>query len=181
MIRVHTQQFGDAPEHTGDPRRRYMAPGELRAWDKSVRKFARLPDVTRDALRHHWAAQLRLTRTFADAGVPMIAGTDACGAAHIIPGFSLHDEFDLLAEAGLAPLTILRMTTTEPARFLGEPEASGRVAPGMPADLVLLDEDPLTDHTALRRIAGVLREGSWWSRADLDTVLERVAAAPGAR
>ncbi|WTO73158.1 amidohydrolase family protein [Streptomyces sp. NBC_00209] len=95
--------------------------------------------------------------------------------------FSLHDEFDLLAEAGLAPPAILRMTTTEPARFLGEAGSSGRVAPGMPAGLVLLAENPLTDHTALRRIAGVLREGSWWSRADLGTVLERVAAAPGAR
>uniref|UniRef100_A0AAU3GL59 Amidohydrolase family protein n=1 Tax=Streptomyces sp. NBC_01401 TaxID=2903854 RepID=A0AAU3GL59_9ACTN len=181
MRRVHTQQFGDSPEHTEDPRRRYMAPGELRAWDRSSRKFARLPAVTRDALHHHWDAQLRMTRTFADAGVPMVTGTDACGAAGIIPGFSLHDEFGHLAEAGIDPLTILRMTTTEPARFLGDEGASGRVLPGMPADLVLLTEDPLVDHTALRRIAGVMREGSWWSRADLDAVLERVAAEPGAR
>lgn len=53
--------------------------------------------------------------------------------------------------------------------------------PACRADLVLLTEDPLVDHTALRRIAGVMREGSWWSRADLDAVLERVAAEPGAR
>jgi imidazolonepropionase-like amidohydrolase len=165
LIRVHTQQFGDSPEHTEDPRRRYMAPSELRAWDKSAGKFARLPDATRMALRGHWAAQLRMTKTFADAGVPMVAGTDACGAAGIIPGFSLHDEFDHLAEAGLGPLTILRMTTTEPARFLGEDGAFGRVVPGLPADLVLLDQDPLLHHSALRRIAGVMRDGSWWSRA----------------
>ncbi|MFJ8868926.1 amidohydrolase family protein [Streptomyces sp. NPDC102473] len=180
LIRVHTQQFGDSPEHTEDPRRRYMAPEELRSWDKSAKKFAKLPDATRKALRSHWAAQLRMTKTFADAGVPMVSGTDACGAAGIIPGFSLHDEFDHLAEAGLDPLTILRMTTTEPARFLGEQGASGRVVPGMPADLVLLDEDPLEDHTALRKITGVMRDGSWWSRADLDAVLERIAAKPGA-
>ncbi|MFI5761847.1 amidohydrolase family protein [Streptomyces sp. NPDC051563] len=180
LIRVHTQQFGDSPEHTADPRRRYMAPSELRAWDKSARKFARLPDSTRGALRGHWAAQLRMTKTFADAGVPMVAGTDACGAAGIIPGFSLHDEFDHLAEAGLDPLTILRMTTTEPARFLGEEGAFGRIAAGLPADLVLLDEDPLQHHTALRKIAGVMRDGSWWSRAELDAVLDRIAAKPGA-
>ncbi|MFD7769153.1 amidohydrolase family protein [Streptomyces sp. NPDC059787] len=180
LIRVHTQQFGDSREHTADPRRRYMAPEELRAWDKSARKFSRLPDATREALRGHWAAQLRMTRTFADAGVPMVAGSDACGAAGIIPGFGLHDEFDHLAEAGLDPLTILRMATTEPARFLGEEGSFGRVVPGMPADLVLLDQDPLRDHTALHLIAGVMRDGSWWSRADLDAVLERVAAKPGA-
>ncbi|MET7507198.1 amidohydrolase family protein [Streptomyces albidoflavus] len=180
LIRVHTQQFGDAPAHTQDPRRRYMAPAELRAWDKSARKFAKLPEATRAALRGHWDAQLRMTKTFADAGVPMVAGTDACGAAGIIPGFALHDEFDHLAEAGLDPLTILRMTTTEVARFLGEEGRFGRVATGMPADLVLLEEDPLADHTALRRIAGVLRGGAWWDRAGLDAVLERVAGRPGA-
>ncbi|WP_406314445.1 amidohydrolase family protein [Streptosporangium sp. NBC_01639] len=180
LIRVHTQQFGDSPQHAEDPRRRYMAPRELRAWDKSAKKFSKLPDGTRTALRNHWTAQLRMTKTFADAGVPMVVGTDACGAAGIIPGFALHDEFDHLAEAGLDPLTILRMTTTEPARFLGEEGAFGRVIPGMPADLVLLKEDPLEDHTALRKIAGVMRDGSWWSRADLDAVLQRVAAKPGA-
>ncbi|MGW8328920.1 amidohydrolase family protein [Streptomyces sp. NPDC055897] len=180
LIRVHTQQFGDSTEHTEDPRRRYMAAEELRAWDKSAKKFSKLPDVTRNALHHHWAAQLRMTKTFADAGVPMVAGTDACGAAGVIPGFALHDEFDHLAEAGLDPLTILRMTTTEPARFLDEEGEFGRVAAGMPADLVLLDGDPLESHTALREIAGVMRAGSWWSRAELDAVLERVAAKPGA-
>ncbi|GAA1369442.1 amidohydrolase family protein [Streptomyces beijiangensis] len=180
LIRVHTQQFGDSPEHTEDPRRRYMASGELRAWDKSAKKFSKLPDVTRDALHGHWAAQLRMTKTFADAGVPMVAGTDACGAAGIIPGFSLHDEFGHLAEAGLDPLTILRMTTIEAARFLGEEGEFGQVAVGMPADLVILDEDPLEDHIALTKIAGVMRNGSWWSRADLDAVVERIAAKPGA-
>ncbi|MFE6365685.1 amidohydrolase family protein [Streptomyces sp. NPDC057806] len=180
LIRVHTQQFGDSPEHTADPRRRYMAPEELRAWDKSARKFAKLPDATRTALRGHWAAQLRLTKTFADAGVPMVAGSDACGAAGIIPGFALHDEFDYLAEARLDPLTIVRMATTEPARFLGEDGTFGRVVAGMPADLVLLERDPLLDHTALHRIAGVMRDGSWWPRAELDAILDCVAARPGA-
>ncbi|WP_405911630.1 amidohydrolase family protein [Streptomyces sp. NBC_00963] len=180
LIRVHTQQFADSPEHTQDPRRRYMAPEELRTWDKSAKKFAKLPDLTRNALHNHWSAQLRMTKTFADAGVPMVAGTDACGAAGVIPGFALHDEFDHLAEAGLDPLTILRTTTTEPARFLGEEGRFGRVVTGMPADLVLLDEDPLEDHTALREIAGVMRDGSWWSRAELDAILERIAARPGA-
>ncbi|MHA6757872.1 amidohydrolase family protein [Streptacidiphilus sp. PAMC 29251] len=121
-----------------------------------------------------------MIKTFADAGVPMVAGTDACGAIGVIPGFALHDEFDYLAEAGLDPLAILRMTTTEPARFLGREAAFGRILPGMPADLVLLAEDPLEDHHALHKIAGVMRDGSWWSRADLDAVLERIAANPGA-
>ena len=181
LIRIHTQQFGDSPEHTEDPRRRYLAPDELRTWDRSADKFAGLPQTTRDALAEHWDAQLRLTKAFADAGVPMLAGTDASGAAGVIPGFALHDEFDLLALAGLEPLAILRSTTSEAARFLGIEDRAGRVAPGYAADAVLLGEDPLADHSALHAIAGVLRAGSWWPRDDLDAVLAAVEDAPGAR
>jgi hypothetical protein len=38
----------------------------------------------------------------------------ACGAAGVIPGFALHDEFGDLAAAELDPLTISRIVTTEP-------------------------------------------------------------------
>lgn len=181
LIRIHTQQFGDSSEHTADPRRRYMAPDELRTWDSSAEKFAKLPQATREALHEHWDAQLRLTGALADAGVPLLAGTDACGAAGVIPGFALHDEFDLLARAGLGPLAILRSTTSDAATFLGIEDTAGRIATGYAADAVLLRQDPLADHAALHSVEGVLRGGGWWSRADLDAVLAAVAAAPGAR
>lgn len=181
LIRLHTQQFPNAPEHRQDERRRYIAPDELRAWDKSARKFADLPSETRDTLESHWATQLRLVKLLADAGVPMIAGTDADGAAGVIPGFALHDEFAHLAAAGLSPVQILRTATSDAARFLGIDGRSGRVAPGYQADAVLLTADPLASHTALARIDGVIRGGSFWDRAGLDTTLDAVAAAPGAR
>lgn len=181
LIRLHTQQFADAPEHTADPRRAFMAHDEVRSWDRSERRFRRLPADTRAALSGHWRTQLELTRVFAQQGVPMVTGTDACTAAGVIPGFALHDEFDLLAEAGLDPATILKMTTTEPARMLGDADAFGRVEPGQPADLVLLDRNPLVDHTALHTIEGVMRDGRWWPRAALDEILSRIAASPGAR
>jgi imidazolonepropionase-like amidohydrolase len=178
LIRLHTQQFPDNPAHADDPRLRFIDPAEVARWRKSAAKFARLPEETRQALRAHWPAELRLTRVLADAGVPLLAGTDANGAGFVIPGFALHDEFDLLAAAGLTPGQILRMTTLAPARFFGLEAAAGRVAPGYHADLVLLGGDPLDSHQALHDITGVVRGGSLWSRAGLDAAVARVAARP---
>lgn len=180
LIRLHTQQFPDAPEHGADPRLRYVAPGEVARWRKSAAKFAALPEATRLVLQAHWPAQLRLTKALADAGVPLLAGTDANGAGFVIPGFALHDEFDLLADAGLAPLAILRSATTAPARFFGLSAEAGQVAPGYRADLVLLASDPLASHRALRDITAVARAGQLWSRSALDAVLTRVKASPTA-
>jgi len=117
----------------------------------------------------------------ADAGVPLLAGTDANGAGWVIPGFALHDEFDLLAEAGLGPLTILQAATLAPARFFGLSAEAGQVAPGYRADLVLLASDPAASHRALRDITAVVRAGQLWSRASLDAVLARVEASPTTR
>lgn len=181
LVRLHTQQFPDSDEHTADPRRDYMRRDELRAWDRSLKHFLKLPTETRDVLAAHWDAQLRLTGEFARLGVPMVTGTDSCGATGVIPGFALHDEFDYLAEAGVSARQILQMTTTEAARSIGKPKAFGRVTPGQPADLVLLDRDPTLDHTALHTIEGVMRGGHWWGRPELDAILARVAATHGAR
>jgi imidazolonepropionase-like amidohydrolase len=181
LIRLHTQQFPDQPEHSADPRLRFIAPGETARWRKSAAKFAALPDQTRQALRAHWPAELRLTKALSDAGVPLLAGTDANGAGWVIPGFALHDEFDLLADAGLAPLRILQAATSAPARFFGLGAVAGQVAPGYRADLVLLGSDPLADHKALHDITAVVRAGELWSRADLDGILDRVEAAPTVR
>ena len=48
---------------------------------------------------------------------------------------------------------------------------------GKRADLVLLDKNPLEDITNTRLISGVMVRGRWYSRADLDTMLEEVAKA----
>lgn len=181
LIRLHTQQFPNAPEHAQDPRWKYVDPAQRKSWAKSAAKFAELPEATRRTLAEHWDAQLRLTKVLAEAGVPMIAGTDANGAYGVIPGAALHDEFGLLAEAGLSPEQILRMATSAAAEFFGRSDHSGAVAAGFAADAVLLSANPLEDHAALSAIEGVLRAGQWWDRASLDRVLDAVAADPGVR
>jgi imidazolonepropionase-like amidohydrolase len=90
-----------------------------------------------------------------EAGVPILAGTDANdspGTPSRVPhGDSLHHELELLVDAGLSPLDALRAATSRPARYFGLPDR-GSIEPGLRADLVLIGDDPLQDIRATRSI-----------------------------
>jgi imidazolonepropionase-like amidohydrolase len=100
----------------------------------------------------------RLVHSIRLIGLPLLAGTDL-GSYGITPGQSLHDELELLVDAGFTPAEVLRFATLAPAQFLGLDDSLGQVAPGHLADLVLLQADPLADIRNTRRIAAVIRAG----------------------
>lgn len=91
-------------------------------------------------------------------GIPILAGTDANSApgspSHIPHGQSLHDELELLVQAGMSTVEALRAATSSPAQLFGLTDR-GSVRPGMRADLVLVDGDPLADIRATRAIRAV--------------------------
>ena len=98
-----------------------------------------------------------LTRSLIPAGVRLLAGTDAPnpGTAH---GVSLHGELELLVRAGLTPTAALAAATSEPAAVFGLADR-GRIAPGLRADLLLVDGDATRDVRTTRRIAMVWKGG----------------------
>ncbi|MEW2038313.1 amidohydrolase family protein, partial [Streptomyces sp. NPDC005534] len=176
LIRVRTQELCDDPAFADDPDLRFMGDATVRAWKAAARKFAAFPPEARETFRAVYRRQLELTKLFDDAGVPMLAGSDCSGAAWVVPGASLHHEFDELARAGLAPLRVLQMATLRAAEFLDATDTMGTVEPGKRADLVLLDADPVESVDHLHRIAGVVRAGRHYGKADLDALKARVAA-----
>ena len=93
-----------------------------------------------------------------EAGVPIGAGTDT-PIALAIPGYSLHSELEVLVAAGLTPLEALGAATVQPARFFSLEDEMGAIAPGMRADLVLLDANPLADIGNTRIIDRVIARG----------------------
>jgi imidazolonepropionase-like amidohydrolase len=116
----------------------------------------------------------RLVKAFRAAGVPMVAGSDTL-ASGVVAGFSLHDELELLVDAGLTNEEALAAATRLPAVWLGVDSDRGTVEAGKRADLVLLDADPLLDIRHTRRIAGVFVGGRWVDRAQLDAMLADLA------
>jgi hypothetical protein len=123
---------------------------------------ASFPRTPGGAPRSYAAAEAAV-RQLRAAGVPILAGTDAGnpGTSH---GAALHRELELLVRAGLTPAEALAAATGLTARHFRLADR-GRIAPGLRADLLLVEGDPTADVTATRAIVGVWKAGVAMDRA----------------
>ncbi|MDX1291929.1 MAG: amidohydrolase family protein [Hyphomonas sp.] len=115
-----------------------------------------------------------LLDAFLEAGVPIMAGTDANVPVRV-PGFSLHEELVALQATGMSPAQILASATSVPGEFMGM--STGSIRPGQKASLVLLRDSPLEDIGATDAIEMVVIGGRVLDRQDLDRMLDAVKAA----
>jgi imidazolonepropionase-like amidohydrolase len=125
--------------------------------------------------------ELEVVNVMHRAGVPFLAGTDTASGVYIFPGFSLHEELQRFVAAGFTPLEALQTATLNPAKFLGLEDQLGTIERGKLADLLLLDANPLDDIGNTQKIAGVVANGRYFSRADLDKMLADVEKAAKAK
>ncbi len=117
---------------------------------------------------------VQLVKVFKEAGIPMVAGTDA-GTSGIVWGYSLHDELELLVDAGLTTEEALVSATRLPATWLEIDDKIGTIEIGKFADLVLLDKNPIENIENTRKISGVFVNGKWISKEKIDTMLSDLA------
>jgi imidazolonepropionase-like amidohydrolase len=121
--------------------------------------------------------ELEVVQMLHRAGVPFLAGTDTPPGVYIFPGFSLHEELQRFVDAGFTPLEALQTATLNAARFFGMEKQSGTIEEGKLADTVLLAGNPLIDIKNTQKIAGVIANGRYYSRAELDKMLTGVEKA----
>jgi imidazolonepropionase-like amidohydrolase len=88
-------------------------------------------------------------------GVPVAFGTDATVFPH---GLNAR-EFFVLVSLGMKPLDAIRAATTSAAQLIGWSDRVGRIAPGMYADVIAVEGDPLQDITVLERVKFVMKGG----------------------
>ncbi|HXF96269.1 MAG TPA: amidohydrolase family protein [Gemmatimonadales bacterium] len=166
---------------TGDPdtlaRRPELAyvPPQWRAnWTQQLAGMRRNnPDVAAGA--RVAALRRRVLKALADGGARIVFGTDS-PQLFSVPGFSIHHEIRAMREAGLTPFQILESGTRRVAEYFGATDDFGVVAPGMRADLVLLNGNPLEDLSRLQGPAGVMVAGRWLPDSEIRLRLERIAA-----
>ncbi len=99
-------------------------------------------------------------RKLAEAGVIVATGTDAgnIGTPH---ASAYLDEVIAMEKAGLLPWDIIVASTVNGARVLNRQDRTGVLRPGMEADVLVLDRDPVADIRNLQAVHGVVKHGVW--------------------
>jgi imidazolonepropionase-like amidohydrolase len=166
----------DVTDYRKDPRAKYVpAYWKDNTWKKmseDVKASFGTDDL--ETRRKFLDKELEVVQMLHKAGVPFLAGTDTPPGVYIFPGFSLHEELQRFVAAGFTPLEALQTATLNPARFFGMEDQLGTVAMGKTADLVLLDANPLADIANTQKIAAVIVNGRYFSRNDLQKMLQKV-------
>jgi imidazolonepropionase-like amidohydrolase len=162
---------------TDDPLLAFVPPAMAKQWRDSF-------DDAQMKQRAAWLGRQasndwKLTGELHRAGVPILVGSDSLDP-FVFPGDSFHHELAELVRAGFTPMDALQAATRGAALFLGREKEFGTVETGHVADLVLLTANPVENVANTRKVWAVIRNGGYYDRASLDTLLARAKEAAAA-
>ncbi|MCU1248368.1 MAG: amidohydrolase family protein [Edaphobacter sp.] len=119
--------------------------------------------------------EMEFEREFVHQGGLLMAGCDPTGIGGVIAGYGDQREMELLVQAGFSPAEAVAIYSSHAARYLGRESRIGTVAPGMQADLLLLDGDFEHDVSVIRKPEIVFKQGVGWDSAKLQASVAGVA------
>ncbi len=173
LIWTKTQSTLEATKWDTDPRLKYVPASIRKQWDRKELLKQTPAEILAD-YKNEFIRGPNLVKAMQNAGVKFLAGSDGPDP-YVFPGFSLHDELELLVQTGFTPAQALEAATTNPAIFMNKQQTYGAIEKDHSADLVLLDANPLQDIRNTRKIAAVIRAGKYYPREELDKMLMQVA------
>jgi imidazolonepropionase-like amidohydrolase len=97
-----------------------------------------------------------IKKAVATPNLKLVLGTDAVAGAH---GHNADEIVERVRQGNQKPIDAIVSATSMAARSLGLDKTIGTLAPGYEADLIAVDGDPLTDITAVTRVAFVMKGG----------------------
>jgi imidazolonepropionase-like amidohydrolase len=149
--------------------------GKVPEW--AARVEGRLPVLTRRGLlsgglpladdgadaryKESFAAVLKMTKALFDAGVPLVAGTDA------FAGFALHRELELYAKAGIPAGDVLTLATLGAAKVMKKDKELGSITAGKYADLAIVDGKPDQDILDIEKVTTTIKGGVVFATKDV--------------
>jgi len=158
------------------PELRYVPAKMVDQWaQQRAQQLQGLPPDAASVFRRLLELRDRILKGLSDAKAGVLLGSDA-PQLFSVPGFSLQREMEAMAKAGLTPYQVLEAGTRTPAVYFGAAADSGTVEAGRRADLILLDRNPLADVRNMAGRAGVMVNGRWIPQAEIQKMLDAVAA-----
>jgi imidazolonepropionase-like amidohydrolase len=133
----------------------------------SIAKFYATGKTANDTLaRASFKKAMQFEYEFVKAGGLLGAGSDPC-CLSAVAGYGDQRNYELLIEAGFTPEQAIQIMTSNGAKILGFDKWLGTVKPGMQADLVVLDGDPVSKPADIRNVETVFRRGVGFDPAKL--------------
>jgi imidazolonepropionase-like amidohydrolase len=126
-----------------------------------------------------WTSQLAFIKRFVKAGGIVATGSGFEVRGYPAPGVGVHQEIAALVEAGLTPIEAIRSATINGARMLGAKADDVGIKPGLGANLIVVEGDPLANVADLARISTIVRNGRVSDAKDL--LVRAASAARGVR
>ena len=137
---------------------------KITAWRKSLHRYDNMD----------FEGELERARLFVRHSDNILMGTDVPNPG-VTGGFSAHEELaDMARTFGMSPYQALRTATVNAARSLGISGSKGMLKPGMDADILILEKNPLEDIANTETFCAVIREGTYHDKAECEAVLARV-------
>ena len=112
-----------------------------------------------------WPKVLQFTKMMYENGVTILAGSDIPNF-DLVPGASLHHELEILVDAGIPPLEVIKIATRNGAQALDIEEDVGTIEPGKQADMIVLSDNPLDDISNTKKIEAVIVDGQFMNKTD---------------
>ena len=107
-----------------------------------------------------WPKVLQLTKMLYENGITILSGSDIPNF-ELVPGASLHHELEILVEAGIPPLEVIKIATRNGATALGIEEDVGTIEPEKQADMIILSDNPVDEISNTKKIEAVINNGQF--------------------
>lgn len=157
LITFHTKFWGNDSMYTHTPNLNLAHPTILNVW-KTVTFTSGWTEDDYTRAKKQWSKLLALTKLLYDEGVIVTTGSDFPNP-WVLPGLSLHQEMELLNNAGIPPLEVIKCATYNGALGIGIANETGSIEVGKKADFVVLEKNPLENISNTKYIYLVVKDG----------------------
>ena len=138
------------------PQLKYLPPYILKDTESFFAKYEKMAPEKRQQVVGGFKMLQEFVRKFVAAGGKIHSGSDP---NHVVPGYAVHAELQMLIEAGLTPEQAVRTASLNVAEAWGKQKDFGSVETGKVADLILVVGDPLKNISDTQNIELVFSEG----------------------
>jgi hypothetical protein len=158
------------------PGMEYIPSNTVVNWSNRVSQIRSGDDYDASQAEEFLDIRKQLTLALHKEGAGLMLGADAPQIFNP-PGYSAHRELAVLVDAGLSPFEAIKTGTVNVGKYLNEESYTGKVASGFRADLILLSSNPLESIPFHDNIEGVVYQGKFAGRAELNDILNYLKEA----